>query len=162
MAVAAGLDLAMLGDAGFLAEARQGVIFAKEGNDRAAFAGLADHRGRDIGDVLGNPEALVLELGDMLGDRALLGVADLGNGPDAVAEFDEALFAGVDVTPEVVAIVHVLISLERGASPPFRKRGHRRPATAGHGGPARRRRIVVSPHPEEPRRGVSKDAPAGS
>jgi len=28
MAVAAGLDLAMLGDAGFLAEARQGVIFA--------------------------------------------------------------------------------------------------------------------------------------
>ena len=108
MAMAAHLDLAMLGDAGFLTEAGQGVVLAEEGDDRAAFAGLADHCGRDVGDVFGDPEALVLQLGDMLGDRALLGVADLGNGPDPVAEFDETLFAGVDVTPEVVAIVHVL------------------------------------------------------
>ena len=134
MAVA--LDFLVLGGAGFLREAGQGVVFAEEGDDRAAFAGLADHRGRDARDVFGDPEALVLQLGDMLGDRALLGVANFRNRPDPVAEFDEALLAGVNMAPEIVAVVHCCVSSCGELSALSRKRGASRPATAGHGGPA--------------------------
>ena len=42
MAMAAGLDRARLGDAGFLAQARQRVIFAEEGDHGAALAPFAD------------------------------------------------------------------------------------------------------------------------
>ena len=47
-----------LGDAGLLRQARQRVVLAEDGDDRPAFAGLAHHRGRDAGDVLGDAEAL--------------------------------------------------------------------------------------------------------
>ncbi len=90
VAVAAGLDRAVLGDAGLLAEARQGIIFAEEADDRAALARLAHDGGRDAGDILGDAEALGLQLGGVLRAGADLGVADLGHAPDAVGEFDEA------------------------------------------------------------------------
>ncbi len=109
MAMAAGLDRARLGDAGFLAQAGQGVIFAEEGDDRSAFAPFADHRGRDIGDILGDAKALVAQLGQMLGRRARLGVADLGHAPDPVGERGETRLDRVDAAPDVAAVVHVLL-----------------------------------------------------
>ena len=51
MAVAAGLDRLLLGDAGLLAETRQRVVFAEDGDDGAALARLADHGGRHAGDA---------------------------------------------------------------------------------------------------------------
>ena len=86
MAMAAGFDRTRLGDAGLLAEAGQGVIFAEEGDDRPAFAPFAHHGGRDVGDILGDAKALVAQLGQMLGRRARLGVADLRHAPDPVGE----------------------------------------------------------------------------
>ena len=42
-------DRPMLGDPGFLAQARQRVVFAEDRDHRAALAGLAHDRGRDAG-----------------------------------------------------------------------------------------------------------------
>lgn len=47
-----------LGNAGFLAQAGQCVIFAEDGDHRPVFAGFTDHRGGDAGDVLRHPETL--------------------------------------------------------------------------------------------------------
>src|SRR6185437_17169178 len=107
MAMSAGLDRPMLGDAGFLAEAGQGVIFAKEGNDRSAFAPFAHHGGGNIGDVLGDAKTLVTQLAEMLGRGTRLGIADLGHAPDRVGKRDETRLDRVDATPDVAAVVHV-------------------------------------------------------
>ena len=106
MAVATGLDRPVLGNAGFLAEARQRVIFAEEGDDRSALAGFADHRGRNARDILRDAEALVLQFRGMFRDRPALGIADLGHAPDPVAERDQPVLGGVDVAPQRVTIVH--------------------------------------------------------
>ena len=52
MAVAGARQRLRLGDAGLLAQARQRVVFAEDGDHRAVLAGLAHHRGRNAGDVL--------------------------------------------------------------------------------------------------------------
>ncbi len=109
MAVAAGLDRTVLGDAGLLAEARQRVIFTHEGNDRTALTPLAHHRGRDARDVLGDAETLVAQLGEMLGGGPRLGVAHLGHAPDPVAEVDETRLDRVDATPDVAAVIHASV-----------------------------------------------------
>jgi hypothetical protein len=70
MAVAIAGDRPVLGHAGFLGEAGQGVVLAENGDDRAVLARLAHHGGRDAGDVLGDAEALMRQHLPMLGDRA--------------------------------------------------------------------------------------------
>src|SRR5882757_3866696 len=108
MAMAAGLDRVMFGDTGLLAEAGQGVIFAEEGDDRAAFAPFAHRRSRNPGEVLGDAKALMAQLGEMFGGRARLGVADLRHRPHPVAQFDETRLDRVDATPNVTTVVHLL------------------------------------------------------
>ena len=86
MAVASRLDRARLRHARFLAQTGQRVVFAEEGDDRAALAPFAHHRGRNARDLLGDAKALMAQLGQMLGRRARLGVADFRHGPDPVAQ----------------------------------------------------------------------------
>ncbi|MGY3288292.1 hypothetical protein ACVWWR_002260 [Bradyrhizobium sp. LM3.2] len=66
MAMATGLNWPMFRDARLLAQARQRVIFPHEGNDRSALTPLAQHRGRNVRDVLGDAKALMTQLGEML------------------------------------------------------------------------------------------------
>jgi hypothetical protein len=61
MAVAAGFDRAVLGHAGFLAQAGQGVILAEDGDDRAFLARLAHDGGGDAGQLARDAEALPLQ-----------------------------------------------------------------------------------------------------
>ena len=107
MAVAAGLDRLRLGDAGLLAEAGQGVVFAEEGDHRPAFAPFAHQRGRNVSDILGDAESLMAQLGQMFGGGARLGVADLGHRPDPVAQLDETRFDRVNAAPNVATVVHL-------------------------------------------------------
>ena len=129
MAVAAIHDRTVLGDAGFLGEARQGVVFAEEGDHRSAFAGLTDHGGGNVGDILGDAETLVLQFRDMLGAGARLGIADLGHAPDPLAQRDQALLVGIDMPPEVVSVVHdhpalVTVIYERAGDAPSSRLMH--------------------------------------
>jgi hypothetical protein len=105
-ASSAGLDRARLGDAGLLAEAGQGVIFAEERDDRTAVAPFAHQRRRNSGDILGDAKTLVAELGQMFGGRTRLGVADLGHAPDPVGQRRETRLDRVDAAPDITAIVH--------------------------------------------------------
>ena len=114
MAMAAGLQRARFGDAGFLAETGQGVIFAKEGDHRPAVAPFAHQRGGNACNLLGDAETLMPQLGQMFGRRARLGVADLGHRPDPVGQVDEARLDGVDATPDVAAVIHLPIPSSEG------------------------------------------------
>ena len=106
MAMAAGLDGPMLGDACFLAETGQRIIFAEEGDDGTALAPFADQGGGNIGDILGDAKALMAQFGQMLGGGARLGVAHLGHRPDPIGQIDEARLDDVNAPPDVAAIVH--------------------------------------------------------
>ena len=106
MAMAAGLYGCMAGDSGLLRQAGQSVVFAHEGDHGPAFARLADHGSGNIGDALGDAEALMRQLGLMLRAGARLGVADLGHAPDPVAQRDQPLLVRIDVAPEIVSVVH--------------------------------------------------------
>jgi hypothetical protein len=112
MAVAVPLDRARLGDAGLLAQAGQRVVLAEQGDDRTALAGLAHDRGRDVGEVAGDAEALALELLDVLGDRAVLGILQLRHAPDAVAQRLEGILLGIDQAPDRLAVVHGVLALQ--------------------------------------------------
>jgi hypothetical protein len=57
MAGAASLDGPVLRHAGFLGEARQGVVLAEDGDDGAFIAGFAHYGRRDAGDAGGDAEA---------------------------------------------------------------------------------------------------------
>src|SRR5262249_27498500 len=109
MAMAAGLDRTMLGNARLLAEARKRVIFAEEGDDRTALAPLAHQRGRNISDILGDAKTLMAQLGEMLGGGARLGVAHLRRSPDLVAQVDETRLDRINATPDVAAVVHASV-----------------------------------------------------
>ena len=89
MAMPSGLDRTMLRNARLLAQARQRVVFAHEGDDRTALAPFAHHGGRNARDLLGDAETLVAQLSEMLGGGTRLGVADFGHAPDLVAKLDE-------------------------------------------------------------------------
>src|SRR5207245_8368476 len=114
MAMAAGLERARFGHAGFLAETGQGVTFAEEGDHGPAFAPFAHQGGGNACDLLGNAETLMAQLGQMFGGRARLRVADLGHRPDPVAQFDEARLDGVDAKPDVTAIIHLPVPNSEG------------------------------------------------
>ena len=108
MAMAGAGQRAVLGDIGLLAEAGQRVVFAENGDDRAAFARLAHHGGRDAAVLLGHLEALRLQHGGMLGDGSVLGIGDFRHAPDAVAEGEEVLALGVDEIPDCFGVFHEL------------------------------------------------------
>ena len=74
VSIAAGLDGTMLRNARFLAEPRKRVVLAEECDDRAAFTGFADDRGRDARDTFGDTKALVAQFRGLFGGRAHLGV----------------------------------------------------------------------------------------
>src|SRR5689334_17705182 len=135
MAMAAGFDRPVFGNSGLLAEAGESVIFAKEGDDRAAFAPFTHQRGRDAGDVLGDAETLMAQLGQMFGRGARLGVADFRHAPDPVGQGDKPRLDDVDAAPDVTTIVHGpvhtlwMTKLERlAASSGAAKCGRDRPA----------------------------------
>ena len=109
MAVAAGFQRPRFRHARFLTEARQGIVFAEEGDDGSAFAPFAHQRGGNPGDLLGDAETLMAQFGQMFGRRARLGVAHFGHRPDPVAQVDEARLDGVDAAPDITAIIHLPI-----------------------------------------------------
>lgn len=114
MAVAAGFQRARFGHASLLAETWQRVIFAEEGDHRPAFAPFAHQRGGNAGDLLGDAKPLMPQLGQVLGGRARLGVADLRHRPDPVGQFDEARLDRIDATPDAAAVVHLPIPVLEG------------------------------------------------
>jgi hypothetical protein len=65
MSIAAGCDRALLGDAGFLAQAGQGIEFPEDGNHRTTFAGLAHDGCRQSGDIALDPESFLLKQAGM-------------------------------------------------------------------------------------------------
>ena len=72
MAVAVARQRLRFGDAGFLAQAGQRVIFAEDGDDRPVFAGFTHHRSGDAGDVsLRQADADVLPFADESFDYVL-------------------------------------------------------------------------------------------
>src|SRR5262249_47477758 len=107
MAVAVAGDRPRLGNAGLLAQARQRIVFAEDGDDRAALARFAHDGGRDAGEGLGDAEALLLQHGGMLGDGAELAVAQLRHAPDPIAQLDEGLRLGIDALPDFFAVLHI-------------------------------------------------------
>ena len=116
VAVASDFDRARFRHAGFLAETRQRIIFAEEGDDGTAFACFAHQRGGNAGDFFGDAKTLMLQLGQMFGRRACLGVADFGHRPDPIGEGDETRLDGVDATPDVTAVIHRPIPILKSIS----------------------------------------------
>src|SRR5690242_6065604 len=106
MAMASRLDLARLRHARLLAEARQGIVFPEEGDHRTALAPFTHQSGRNVRDVLRHAKTLMLQLGQMFGCGARLGVANLGHPPDPVTQLDESPLDRIDATPDVSAVVH--------------------------------------------------------
>ena len=110
MTVAAALDLLRLRDAGDLRQARQRIVFAEDRDHRPALARLAHHGGRNVGDVLGDAEAFLLQHGAMLGDRAVFRVGDLRHAPDAVGQRLVVVLAGIDELPDFFRVLHLISS----------------------------------------------------
>ena len=82
--VAAGYGFLRLGDASDLREPRERIVFAEDGDHRAAVTGLAHDRRRDAGEVLRDAEAFLFQHRPVLGHRAEFAVGDLRHLPDAV------------------------------------------------------------------------------
>ncbi len=106
MAMAVRLDRLRFGHAGLLAQARQRVILAENGDHRPAFTCLAHDGGRDVGDVFSDAKTLGFQRRRMFGHRAIFRVGDLRHAPDAVAEFDEFGAMTVDDLPDFFGILH--------------------------------------------------------
>ena len=109
MAMASRLHRAGLRHIGLLAQTGQRVVFAEEGDHRAALAPFADQGGGNARDLLGDAKTLMAQFGQMFGAGARLGVAHLRHRPDLVAEVNETGLDGVDATPDVTAVVHLPI-----------------------------------------------------
>ena len=106
MAVAALLDRGLGRVAGLLAEARQGIEFAHDRDDRAAFAGFADDRRREACDAGRDAKTFAFQHGAVLGGRADLLIVQLGHVPDAVGEPEIGRGLVVDPTPDILAVAH--------------------------------------------------------
>jgi len=68
VAVTSGNDLALLGNAGLLAQARQRVEFAKDRDDGTTLTGLAHHRRRQPAAVGGDAKTLGFQQALMFGN----------------------------------------------------------------------------------------------
>src|SRR5205814_5992123 len=104
MSVARARHRPRFGNARLLAQAGQRVVFAQDRNDRPAFARLADDGGWNARDILLEPETLALELLDVFGNRAMLGILQFGHAPDAVAQRLISVLTGVDQAPDFFGI----------------------------------------------------------
>jgi hypothetical protein len=98
----------MLRHPGLLAQLRQRVELAEDGDHRPVLAGLAHDGGGDAGDAGRDAEAFGLQHGDMLGGGAHLLEVQLRHAPDAVAQTDIGLLPGFDLAPDVHAVQHRL------------------------------------------------------
>ncbi len=115
VAVAAGLERARLGDVRLLAQAGQRVVFAEDGDDGPAPAGLAHDRGRQPGDGGGHVEALGAQRFLVRFGRAVLVVEQLRGLPHPVGQLLEGRRPGIDAMPHLFAVAHVRpCSLRRG------------------------------------------------
>jgi hypothetical protein len=106
MAVTVARQRLHFGDAGFLAQAGQCVIFAEDGDHRPIFAGFTDHRSADAGDVFRHPETLQFQYRRVFGARSELRVAQFGRIPDLVAKLLEQFLLCIDQPPDLVGILH--------------------------------------------------------
>ena len=96
----------VLGDARLLAEPRQRVELAEDGDHRAPLARLAHDRGRDSGHAPGHAEAFLLQHGGMLGRGADFLEIELRHVPDPVAEGDERRLLRLDIAPDFRTVPH--------------------------------------------------------
>ena len=99
---------ARLRNAGFLGKARQRIIFTKDRNDRAFFAGFTHHRGRDARHILRYAKTMRFQHGGMFGAGTVFGVAEFRHAPDAVAEFNRLRRLGIHQPPDFFRIAHRL------------------------------------------------------
>ncbi len=76
------------------------------GDHRPAVARFTHDGGRDAGHVLGNAEPFLFQHGAVLGNGAILGVANLRHLPDAVGQSLIGVFARIDELPDLVAVLH--------------------------------------------------------
>ena len=104
MTVGAGLDRLLLRKVGDLAQIGKRIVFAQEGDDRAAIPPFADDGGRDAGDILGDAETVVQKFGRVRGDRTRLAIAGLGRRPDSVGQGAETSLLRLDVRPDGVLV----------------------------------------------------------
>jgi hypothetical protein len=120
MPAAAGLQRPVLGQPGFLRQARQRVVFAQDGDHRPFLARLTHDGGRDAGDVLRHAEAFLLQHLPVLGGGTMLGIVQLRHAPDAVAEGEVVFPSGFDLVPDLLGIA--LARLCHGPAPPDPRR----------------------------------------
>jgi len=97
---------AFLGQPRFLAQFRQRVIFAEDGDHRPACAPFAHHRGRDAGEVAADPRALGGKLIEMRRGRAGFGIGDLGRVEDPVGQCHVIRAPRLDHVPERIGVLH--------------------------------------------------------
>ena len=100
-----------LGDAGFLRQARQRIVFAEDGDHRSPVPGLAHHRRRNPGDILCYPKSLPLQRSGMLRAGAELAITQFRHPPDPVGQLGERPLLGIDQRPDLFRILHAAHSL---------------------------------------------------
>ncbi|MNL47366.1 hypothetical protein D3C87_1701530 [compost metagenome] len=108
MAVTAGDQRALFGETGFLAKAGKGVVFAKDGNDRTAFARFAHHRCRHACDIADDPKTFRLKLCRMRFTGRKFLVIHLWCVPYLVGEAGIIGRLVVDEFPDGVGIFHAI------------------------------------------------------
>jgi hypothetical protein len=107
MTVAARLQLRRVVDAGHLAQPRKRVVFAEDGDDRAAFARLSHHGGGNARDAFGHAEPLVAQHRRVFGAGPVFVVKRLGDRPDAVGQADQVGCVRVDDIPDRLFVAHL-------------------------------------------------------
>ena len=100
MAVVAARKRLPPGDPRLLAETRQGIELAQDGDDRPALPGLAHDGGREARDAPGHAEALRLEHGGVLGTGKAFLEIQFGRVEDPVAQREEGLALRLDQIPD--------------------------------------------------------------
>ncbi|MCY1248293.1 hypothetical protein D9M72_617100 [compost metagenome] len=110
VAVAALGKRPLLGNTCLLAQPRQRIELAEDGNDRSALARLAHDRRRHAGNATRHAEALSLQKTRMLGRRAKLLVVGFGRIPDPIAEHEKPLALGFEEIPDGIGIFHRLLT----------------------------------------------------
>jgi len=106
MPVAARLDLLAIVDPCLLAQARQGIVFAQNRDDRPACPRLAHHGRRNAHDILGHPKALGLQHRGMFGAGLEFAIQQLGHTPDPVGQPDQIFLVGLDKRGNFGRVLH--------------------------------------------------------
>ncbi len=94
----------------FLAEARKGIVFTQDCDDRSTISGFTHHGGGNARYVLGNTEPLFLQHCSMLGTGLIFGISDLRHAPDAVTQGFKISLLRVHQIPDIFTILHGVLS----------------------------------------------------